>query len=115
MGRPATTPRGAYGRHLLELREAAGLSQQQLADKLGVSVSNVGFWERWDKPPRGDVIPKLAAALSVSADVLLGVTPPKARPAPKGRLHDAFTAAAKLPRRQQQKIVEVVEALLKAG
>jgi transcriptional regulator with XRE-family HTH domain len=115
MGRPATSQRGAYGRHLLTLREAAGLTQQQLADKLGVSVSNVGFWERWDKPPRGDIISKLAEALDVSADELLGTTPPKPKRAPKGRLHEAFAAAAKLPRRQQQKIVEVVEALLKAG
>jgi hypothetical protein len=30
-------------------------------------------------------------------------------------LQEAFHAAAKLPRRRQQKIVEVVEALLKAG
>lgn len=115
MGRPAITPRGAYGSHLLALREAAGLTQKQLADKLGVSVSNVGFWERWDKPPRGDIIPALADALGVSVDVLLGTTPPKPKPAPKGRLHEAFQAAAKLPRRQQQKIAEVVEALLKAS
>jgi transcriptional regulator with XRE-family HTH domain len=97
------------------LREAAGLTQKQLADKLSVSVSNVGFWERWDKPPRGEIISKLAEALGISVDTLLGTTPPKSRPVPKGRLHEAFQAATKLPRRQQQKIAEVVEALLKAG
>ena len=47
-------------------------------------------------------------------DALLGVTPPKPTVA-KGRLQEAFQAAARLPRRKQQKIVEVVEALLKAG
>ena len=44
----------------------------------------------------------------------LGATPQKPAIA-KGRLQEALHAAAKLPRRQQQKIVEVVEALLKAG
>lgn len=115
MGRPAITPRGDYGRHLVALREAAGLTQQQLAEKLGVSGSNIGFWERWDKPPRGDILPQLADALGVSMDELMRTAPPKPKPASKGRLHEAFVAAAKLPRRQQQKIVEVVEALLKAS
>ena len=115
MGRPALKPRGEYGQHLVALREAAGLTQQALAGKLGVHPSNIGFWERWNKPPRGDIIPRLADALGVSVDELLGTTPPKSRPAPKGRLHEAFEAAAKLPRRQQARIVQVVEALLKAS
>jgi hypothetical protein len=46
-------------------------------------------------------------------DALLGVTPPKPkRQAAKGRLQLVFETASKLPRRQQQKIVEVVEALV---
>ena len=113
MGRPAQTPRPAYGQHLAELREAVGLTQQQLAEKLGVPQSNITFWERSEKPPRGEVLPKLAAALNVSADQLLGLTPPKPKKqAAKGRLQQVFEEASKLPRRQQQKIAEVVEALI---
>lgn len=113
MGRPAQSSRPAYGQHLAELREAAGLTQQQLADKLGVPQSNITFWERSEKPPRGEVLPKLAAVLHVSADALLRLTPPKPKKqAAKGRLQSVFEAASKLPRRQQQKIAEVVEALV---
>lgn len=113
MGRPAQRQRPAYGRHLADLREAAGLTQQQLAAKLGVPQSNIAFWERSDKPPRGEVLPKLAHTLSVSVDVLLGVTPPKPkRQAAKGRLQQVFESASGLPRRQQKKIAEVVEALV---
>jgi len=113
MGRPAQHPRPAYGQHLAELREAAGLTQQQLADKLGLPQSNITFWERSEKPPRGEVLSKLAHAVGVSVDVLLGVTPPKPkRQAAKGRLQQVFESAGKLPRRQQEKIVEVVEAMV---
>jgi transcriptional regulator with XRE-family HTH domain len=113
MGRPAQRERPAYGQHLAELREAAGLTQQQLAAKLGVQQSNIAFWERWDKPPRGDVLPKLAEALNVSADELLGIRAPKPKKqAAKGRLQVVFESASKLPRRQQRKIAEVVEALV---
>jgi len=105
--------RPAAGLRLTELRQAAGLTQIQLADKLGVHPSNIGFWELSGTPPRGEVLPKMAHALSVSVDALLGVTPPKPkRQAAKGRLQLVFETASKLPRRQQQKIVEVVEALV---
>lgn len=96
------------------LRKDAGLSQVELAKRVATSSSNVAFWEQTGTPPRGEILPALARELGVSVDELLGVTPPKPAIA-KGRLQEAFHAAAKLPRRQQQKIVEVVEALLKAG
>ena len=113
MGRPSQRERPDYGRHLAELREAAGLTQQTLAERLGVHQSNIAFWERWDKPPRGEVLPKLADALGVSIDTLLGVTPPKPkRQAAKGRLQRVFENASKLPRRQQEKVAEFVEAFV---
>jgi len=96
------------------LRKDAGLSQVELAKRISTSASNVAFWELTGTPPRGEILPALARELGISVDELLGVTPQKPAIA-KGRLQEAFHAAAKLPRRQQQKIVEVVEALLKAG
>jgi transcriptional regulator with XRE-family HTH domain len=107
------TDRPPLARRLAELRQAAGLSQSQLAEKVGVNASNIAFWELSGTPPRGEVLPKLAHALGVSVDALLGVTPPKPKKqAAKGRLQLVFESASKLPRRQQQKIAEVVEALV---
>jgi len=105
--------RPPLGQRLTELRQAAGLTQTQLAEHIGVHPSNVGFWELSGTPPRGEVLPKMAAVLGVSVDALLGVTPPKPKKqAAKGRLQLVFESASKLPRRQQQKIAEVVEALV---
>jgi len=60
------------------------------------------------------VLPKLAAALNVSADALLRLTPPKPKKqAAKGRLQLVFESASKLPRRQQEKVAEFVEAFVK--
>ena len=113
MGRPAQRRRPAYGQHLADLREAAGMTQQQIAARLGVHQSNIAFWERWDKPPRGEVLPCLAEALGVSIDALLGVQPSKPkRQAAKGRLQRVFENASKLPRRQQDKVAEFVEAFV---
>jgi len=46
-------------------------------------------------------------------DELLGVIPIKPkRTVAKGRLQQVFESASRLPRRQQQKIAEVVQALV---
>jgi transcriptional regulator with XRE-family HTH domain len=105
--------RPPLGLRLTELRQAAGLTQIQLADKLGVHPSNIGFWELSGTPPRGEVLPKMANALGVSVDTLLGVTPTKPkRQAAKGRLQHVFEAASKLPRRQQEKVADFVGAFV---
>jgi len=96
------------------LRKDAGLSQAELAKRINTHSSNIAFWELRGTPPRGEILPALARELGVSIDALLGVAPSRP-PVAKGRLQEAFHAAAKLPRRQQQKIVEVVEALVKAS
>jgi len=112
--RTCKKPRPPLARHLLELRQAAGLTQMQLAEKVGVHHSNIAFWELSGTPPRGEVLPMLAEALGVTIDVLLNVAPHKPRPKPaKGRLQRVFEEASKLPRRQQEKVAEFVEAFVK--
>lgn len=46
-----------------ELREKAGLTQAQLAEKLGASQSAVALWETGARMPRSDKLPKLAEVL----------------------------------------------------
>ena len=105
--------RPPLGQRLTELRQSAGLTQTQLATSIGVHPSNIGYWELSGTPPRGEILPKLAQRLGVSVDELLGVTPPKPKKqAAKGRLQLVFESAAKLPRRQQDKVAEFVEAFV---
>jgi transcriptional regulator with XRE-family HTH domain len=99
--------------HFEPLRESAGLTQVQLAGKSGLPQSNITFWERSEKPPRGEVLVPLANALGVGVEVLLGAQTPKPkRPAAKGRLQQVFEATGRLPRRRQETIIEVIQALL---
>jgi transcriptional regulator with XRE-family HTH domain len=98
---------------LRALREAAGLSQRDLAARLGIHHSNIGYWERSGQPPRSDLLASMADALGVSIDQVLGRTTRRTHAvAPNGRSRLAFQAVSRLPKRQQQKIVEVVEALV---
>ncbi len=112
-GRPAILPQPEMGAHLAQLREAAGFTQKQLAEKLDVPLSNITFWERSDKPPRAEMLPKMAQTFGVSVDVLLKLQPVKPKKTvAKGRLQEVFEEVSKLPRRQQQKVVEMAEGFL---
>ena len=109
-----TKQRPRRGAHLAALRKAAGLSQAELAAAVGETQQNIAYWEQSEYPPRGDVLPKLARALGVRVeDVIdLETTSPARRPGPVGRAQKAFEKVAQLPRRQQDKIIEIVEAFV---
>jgi transcriptional regulator with XRE-family HTH domain len=98
--------------NLRQLREAAGLSVRELARQIGESATNVSYWERSGQLPRSNVLTPMAKALGVSVEVLLGEPAPRRVVKPGGKAGVVFEAVAKLPRRQQQKILDVVEALV---
>jgi transcriptional regulator with XRE-family HTH domain len=111
-GRPAKHPRSGFGNRLARLREEAGLSQAQLAAKLGVTQQAIAHWERRSAAVHSDTLSKLAAALSVTGDALLGTKTKRPAAAPMGRARSAFEKVSNLPRRQQDKIIAVVEAFV---
>jgi len=120
MPRKLSKPRPSQGAHLAALRSRVGLTQTELATTVGEPQANIAFWERSDKPPRSDVLPKLAKALRVSVEQIL--TPGSAgvdaqavrlrRSGPVGRAQKLFNEISRLPRRQQDKVLEVVDALV---
>lgn len=52
-------------------RKEASLSQQEIADKLGVSQQCVAKWESGESLPRADKLPQLAEILGCTVDELL--------------------------------------------
>lgn len=106
--------RPAQGARLVALRQAAGLSQAELARLVGTTQQSVAYWETSDRPPGSDYLPKLAKALGVRVEVLLGADlaqmPRKSGPA--GKLRKMFDELAKLPRAEQDRILHVLDALV---
>lgn len=56
---------------LAEVRRARGLSQEELADSLGVSRQAVSKWERGESSPDTDNLIALARLCDISLDALL--------------------------------------------
>jgi transcriptional regulator with XRE-family HTH domain len=115
MARKLTKARPAQGTRLVELRRSAGITQAELAELIGEKQQNVAYWEQSDKPPRSDVLPRLADALGVGVEVLLNVdrVVPKRRGGPVGNVRRVFEEVSQLPRREQNKVVEFVSAFVR--
>jgi transcriptional regulator with XRE-family HTH domain len=60
------------GKIITDLRKAKGMSQADLANKTGISQVMVGKYERGDASPSIEVAKKMADALEVSLDYLVG-------------------------------------------
>lgn len=53
------------GKNIQKLRKQAGLTQEQLAEKAGVSLPYIGYIETGQKKPSLKVINKIAESLKV--------------------------------------------------
>ena len=62
-----------FGETLKKLRKQDGLTQQQLADKLGLTKSVVSYYELQERYPSPEILVKLANIFHVSTDYLLGI------------------------------------------
>ena len=78
----------SFAEKMIELRKQNGLSQQDLADRLGVSRQAISRWETGAVQPLADSVKSLAQVFQVSTDYLLNddldtpTPPPTAQPAP---------------------------------
>ena len=62
-----------FGNILKKLRFEEGLTQQQLADRLGVTKSVVSYYELHERTPSPDILVKISSIFHVSTDYLLGL------------------------------------------
>jgi transcriptional regulator with XRE-family HTH domain len=114
-GRPPKSTAPDIGQRIAAARRRADISQAKLAEMLGVTQQTIGTLERRTSAPRTATVVKIAEALGVSPNELLGLDQPKpAKIATKGRLQSTFEEVGALARSDQVKILEVVGDMLAA-
>lgn len=97
--------------NLLELRRSRGMSQETLADQIGVSRQAVSKWETGDAMPDLLKLIALAEALDVSIDALCGRPVPESTEAPSAQPSEP----ARGSRRLRTVLAVVLGVLLLAG
>ena len=70
------------GKRIVRCRKGLGLTQDALAEKLGVTAQAVSKWENDQSCPDITMLPKLAEIFGITIDMLLGVAPIREKTAP---------------------------------
>lgn len=86
-----------------EARQIAGISQKDLAAKMGISPGTLSGYESGLHDPKSDSLSKIADICGVSVDFLLGRTPKEILVPPKGDT------------RREVSVDEVEQALVASG
>lgn len=99
----------AVGQRIKEVREAKGLTQEDLADIVDLSPTHVSVIEQGLKVAKLDTFVAIANALDVSADVLLIDVVAQST---NGATNELAEIIAKLPVKEKRKILKAVKVLV---
>lgn len=103
------------GARVTQARKAQGLTQQQLADRLGIAQQTLAHYEVGRVRIAASMLPVLAEILDVAIDELLMGHPSTRAPGRRGpasRLQQQVDAISQLPRAQQRFVVQMLDTVL---
>ncbi|MBQ8551799.1 MAG: helix-turn-helix transcriptional regulator [Clostridia bacterium] len=101
----------SVGKHIRKYRTLRKLRQEELAEKIGVSVNYIGQIERGEKTPAFDTFISIANVLNVSSDMLLcDVITAKSYEVKDSLLHEKL---CKLSDKDRARIYDVIDTLIK--
>ncbi len=105
----STAPEAGFPGRLTALRRGRGMTQQGLADAVGLGISQVKRYEAGGSQPTLDVIRNLAQTLRVSADELLFGAGERG---PDEDLRLQFEAVSKFTTEEKHVVKSVLEGMI---
>jgi transcriptional regulator with XRE-family HTH domain len=99
----------SFSRRLSGIRKGKGLTQQQMADTIGIHVSQIKRYESGDTQPSLEVLRKIALALSISADLLLF---DKDERGPTDEFRMQFEALSHFSKEEKRVVKELLDSLI---
>ena len=99
----------SIGKRIRKQREAKGWRQEDLAEKVGLSVTYTGMIERGEKVPKLETFIHIANVLETSADVLLADVLSTGYHVKSSEITEAISA---LPQNERERIYNAVQAMI---
>ena len=107
---PKSTPTEMFPGRLREAREQIRkLSQSELAEKSGLQASAISHFESGTRKPSFNNLRRLADALKVSTDYLLGRTDQIAGPATADKMHRDYDRLSEADRNLADDILDILQ------
>ena len=101
-----------FGKRLAKIRKQRGMTQGDLGKKIGVSQRVIAYYEKETQFIPAGNLNKIAGALNVSADEILGIKSLSIEAPPNRRLAKRLRHFEKLPSQDQKAILHYIDALL---
>jgi len=103
----------AIGARIAQARKSQGLTQQQLADQLGIAQQTLANYEAGLVRFPASTLPLLGELLGLTPEELLGHdAKPKLKPGPASKLDQQIERIRQLPRATQQVLVKMLDGVL---
>ena len=99
------------GRKIKEARERKGYTQEQLAEKVNLSVQHVSVLERGVKSPKLETFVEIANELGVNADFLLEDV---LAVSSKLQANELYNKLDRVSEKEKKRILEVVRVLVES-
>lgn len=113
---PLNTGKESFGHRLAKIRKSKGLTQVELAEKIGIIQVLISDYERDKLRPYHDMVARFALALGVSADELLGIKPSKFKGnGPSLKITQRLKKIEDLPPAQQKTLLKTIDTFIKAA
>ncbi len=102
----------ALGQRVAERRKAQGLTQAELAARLGISQQLVASYEGGRRRLPVALLPAVAQQLAVSVETLLGLANGTSKRGPTPKFQRHLERLSRLPRSRQRFVLDMLETVL---
>lgn len=102
----------AMGARIAQARKAQHLTQQQLADQLGLAQQTIAHYEAGRLRVPASLLSPMARQLVLTVDELLGDSVSHGKRGPASKFEKHVERMSRLPRAKQQVLLELLDAFL---
>ena len=102
----------ALGQRIAERRKALGLTQQQLADSIGIAQQTLAHYEVGRLRVAAALLPTLSKTLGMSLNELFGDAPKPSTRGPAPKLQEQIERIGTLPRSKQRMLLDMLDAAI---
>jgi transcriptional regulator with XRE-family HTH domain len=103
----------AMGIRISNARKALGLTQQDMADRLGIAQQTYAQYEVGIRRIPASMLPKLAQSIGLTLDELMGVgSGLRSKPGPSSKLELQIEQLRQLPRATQKVVMNMLDGVL---
>jgi transcriptional regulator with XRE-family HTH domain len=102
----------ALGTRIASARKTQHLTQQELADQLGIAQQTLAHYEGGRVRFPASILPLLVQVLGLTPEELLGQERPKGKPGPTSRLQQQIERISQLPRTKQHFVMEMLDTVI---